>query len=47
LFDSGASHSFISRSFANSHNLSPSVLDKIMVIQSPVPCSEPTLYIGD
>src|SRR3990170_934629 len=35
LFDSGASHSFISQSFANSHNLSPSVLEKIMVIQSP------------
>ena len=35
LFDSGASHSFISRSFATIHNFSLSLLDKIMVVQSP------------
>ena len=35
LFDSGASHSFISWSFATLHKFSPSLLDKIMVVQSP------------
>jgi hypothetical protein len=35
LFDSGASHSFISRNFATMQKFSPSLLDKIMVVQSP------------
>ena len=35
LFDSGASHSFISRSFATIHKFPPSLLDKIMAVQSP------------
>lgn len=34
LFDSGASHSFILWSFATLHKFSPSLLDKIMVVQS-------------
>jgi hypothetical protein len=35
LFDSGASHSFISRSFVAQHRLSYTLLDKVMVVQSP------------
>src|SRR3989337_1646835 len=35
LFDSGASHSFISRNFATLHKFSPSLLDKIMVVPAP------------
>jgi hypothetical protein len=35
LFASGASHSFISRSFATLHKFPQSLLDKIMVVQSP------------
>ena len=35
LFDSGASHSFISRSFASQNNFSCSILGKHMLVQSP------------
>ena len=35
LFDSGASHSFISKSFAAKHRLSVSPLDHLLVIQTP------------
>jgi hypothetical protein len=35
LFNSGASHSFISRSFVAQHRLSYTLLDKVMVVQSP------------
>lgn len=34
LFDSGASHSFLSRSFATLHNISLSLMPAPMVIQS-------------
>jgi hypothetical protein len=35
LFDSGASHSFITANFVNKHNLSLSMLKNQMIVSSP------------